>query len=410
MSYLPKGSILDPAYTVPDRKTVDAFQRTRVAAPTSLFDSKLLYNAAPLIYDDQLVSGSGGASTYNANQSSVTLSVSASTAGKRVRQTFERFSYQPGHSTLVLCTGILGTPATGITRELGQFDDKNGLFFRSSPTAVNVVRKTYASGSAVDTVVAQSSWNIDKGDGTGASGISIDWSKTQIFVIQYQWLGVGSVWFGVDINGDMLWLHRMDHANSLTAVYMSTPNLPIRYSIENSGTGGAAGITQICNCVMSEGGSSSAGSKRHINRDTGLLTNNDLLYYPIIALRLGSSYIGTKITIDNVSVLDSSNNLFCFKLFLNPTITGTALSFSALTNSGIEYDISRTNATTVSGGTVLDGGMATNSSPATATPIDLGSLRLGSNIAGTSDIIVLAAQRLSGATATFFGSIVFQEY
>jgi hypothetical protein len=410
MAYLPIGTTTNPATVGLIRGSLDAFERQRVATPVSLFESKLVFDKQPLVWDDQLTTGSGGASTYNTNQCSCSLSVSAATAGKRIRQTFASYNYQAGHSQLILMTGILGTPATGITRKIGQFNDKNGFFFRSNGTTVSVVKRSYTSGTAVDTVVDQANWNIDKLNGTGASGITVDWSKTQIFVVQYQFLGVGSVWYGLDINGNIVLVHRLDHANNLTLAYMSTPNLPLRYSIENDGTGGAAAITQICCSIISEGGTPTAGSTKYLDRDVALTTGNDTNYYPLVAIRLGANYIGTKIVFDRISVVGGTQTFFCYKLFVNPTVTGTALSFTALTNSSIEYDISRTNATTVSGGTAIDGGLGVDSSPPFSIPTDLGSYRLGASIAGVSDIIVLAVQRLTGGAEAFYGGLVFQEY
>ena len=63
----------------------DAFGRLRVTMPATLFDGKTLNDTAPLKFDDQSVSGSGTSTTFNTNQSSVTLAVSNATAGRRIR-------------------------------------------------------------------------------------------------------------------------------------------------------------------------------------------------------------------------------------------------------------------------------------------------------------------------------------
>ena len=74
--------------------SLDAFARQRVSNPATIFDVKLTNDNRPLIFDDSQVSGSGTTSTYTANTSSVTLSVSNVTAGRHIRQTFRRFNYQ----------------------------------------------------------------------------------------------------------------------------------------------------------------------------------------------------------------------------------------------------------------------------------------------------------------------------
>jgi len=148
---------------------LDAFARLRIAPPETIFDSKQINDKQPLFWDDQLISGSGGASNYNTNQASTSLEVANLTAAVRVRQTFRRFNYQPGKSQLFIQTGVFGTAATGIKRKIGLFDANNGLFFDQQSDGMGVTVRSFTSGSAVDTRVLQASWNIDKMDGTGAS-------------------------------------------------------------------------------------------------------------------------------------------------------------------------------------------------------------------------------------------------
>ena len=83
-------------------QSVDAFGRWRVSSPLSLFDSKQLYDSQPLYWDDQQVSGSGTTSTHSTARASTTIAVAGTTIGRRVRQTFQRFNYQPGKSQMAI--------------------------------------------------------------------------------------------------------------------------------------------------------------------------------------------------------------------------------------------------------------------------------------------------------------------
>ena len=56
--------------------------------------------------------------------------------------------------------------------------------------------RTYTSGIATEKRIPQSQWNVDKCDGTGVSGFNIDFTKTQLSFIDFQWLGVGRVLCG----------------------------------------------------------------------------------------------------------------------------------------------------------------------------------------------------------------------
>lgn len=390
-----------------DSGNLDAFARLRMSSPETVFDSKQLGDKQPLFWDDKLVSGSGGASTYNANQASTTLSVANLTAGKRVRQTFRRFNYQPGKSQLFIQTAIIGTTATGIKRKIGLFDEKNGLFFDQDSTGIGVTIRTYTSGSAVDTRVAQASWNIDKLNGTGQSGINLDFSKCQIMFADFEWLGVGRVRFGFFVDGKPYYCHEVLNANNTTLVYMSVPNLPLRYEIENDGTGAIASLTHICSTVISEGGLKDTGYPVAIDRGvTPLTTLNNTNIYPVLGIRLKSAYLSSYIKLLDLSITCTSTASYNYFLLVNPTIVGAVLTWSDVINSSIQQMNTSTSATTITGGTKIYSKVAAQGNTGGG---DTGSLNtdfaLGSTIAGVSDEVYLCVQRTTGTAETFYSSI-----
>ena len=391
-------------------QNLDAFARLRVSNPQTLFDSKQIADKQPLFWDDQQTSGSGTTSTYNTNQSSTTLAVGASTAGKRVRQTYASFNYQSGKSQLIVMTGIIGAPATGITRRLGQLNDNNGYFFISSPTAVGVGIRTYTSGAAVDNVIAQANWNLDRLDGTGASGLTLDPTRVQVFFFDYQWLGVGAVRFGFSIDGDPVYVHQFNHANVNSLVYTSTPNLPLRYEIENSGAGGAANMLHICASVITEGGRGQTGVVRGLNRTTNTLVtlNNDSIY-PLIGIRLKAANLGAFLEYISHSIICTSVAESAWYLLLRPTVVGTTPTWIPETDSSVEYCFP-TNATTLTGGYILNTGISSESNNIRVTSSGFTTdILTGANIAGTRDEIYLATQRLTGTTETFYSAMNYRE-
>jgi hypothetical protein len=46
-------------------------------------------------------------------------------------------------------------------------------------------------------------------DGTGRSGITLDVTKTQIFIVDLEWLGVGRVRLGFVIDGKIYYCHEI---------------------------------------------------------------------------------------------------------------------------------------------------------------------------------------------------------
>jgi len=394
--------------------SVDKFGRWRVSTPYTILDTKQLVDNLPLFYDDAEASGGGTSSTYNANQASTTIAVSANTAGRRVRRTKLRGTYQPGKSQLINITGVWGEPTAGITRRGGYFDDNNGLFFASTPEGMAVVRRSYVTGTVVEEVVLQADWNIDRMDGTGPSRITLDPTKAQIGYIDFEWLGVGGVGFSFVIDNVIFPVHEMTHANKLPTVYMSTPNLPITYEIENDGTGPAASMVHICSSVASEGGQEATVTQTYVSRSgvPQTLAAQDL-FTPVISIRLKATHIGTRISPIAVELLATTNTNYEWAVFLNPAIAGTdAVSWQNVTNSALQFDVARTNANLVSGGYKLAGGYgaSTTQNRTAISGLAKSYLTIGSNIDGSLDELVLAVQNVDGSGGTVYGGLLLDEY
>jgi hypothetical protein len=80
----------------------------------------------------------------------------------------------------------------------------------------------------------QSQWNIDKCDGTGASGFNVDLTKIQMFYIDYSWYGAGAIRFGFKNNrGEIIYAHRITNNNLLlnTEAWMRSGNMCARYEV-----------------------------------------------------------------------------------------------------------------------------------------------------------------------------------
>jgi hypothetical protein len=375
-----------------DSPSIDAFSRWRTSEPYTIFDSKQLHDAAPLFFDDQETSGSGTSSSHSVNRASSTLGVTAATAGTRVRQTFERFNYQPGKSQLAFVTFADLESGTGVTKRAGLFDGENGVFVECDEGTCGVGIRSYATGSAVDNTIVQSSWNLDTLDGNGPSGITLDFSKVQIFVVDFEWLGVGRVRTGFCVDGLIYYCHEFLHANNITSVYMSTPNLPIRYEIIADGTNGIDTFECICSSVISEGGRQDSGISRYVSTGATHVDANTVgTVYFLCGIRLKTTHLDATVSVQRVETISEINDDYEWLLYLNPTFS-TAPTFADLANSVVQTATGAT-ANTITAGTVLDGGHAKASS-SMALPVSA-VRKLGASIAGTPDVIALAARPLS---------------
>jgi hypothetical protein len=128
--------------------------------------------------------------------------------------------------------------------------------FRGASNVSNcIVSKT------IDTRFAQSEWNIDKCDGTGASGLNLDLTRMQMFYADYTWYGAGAIRFGFKNNrGEVVYCHRIVNNNVNTEAYMRSGNLPARYETNtipprtlltsSLGTGGSGTVISVANTSL----------------------------------------------------------------------------------------------------------------------------------------------------------------
>jgi hypothetical protein len=362
-----------------DNFAIDAFGRLRVSEPDTLWDSKLLTDKAALFWDESL--GGSGSSTYVGAGPHVAMAVSGN-GDSVIRQTFQRFNYQPGKSQLFLITGVFTAPTAQVTWQVGPYDGVNGIYLYSDGTTVGLSVSNNSSDDNYD----QADWNIDTMDGNGPSGITLDFDKAQILWIDFEWLGVGRIRAGFVIDGIIYYCHEWLHANVVTAGYTPTPNYPVRYAIQS--TGGSATMKAICSSCASEGGQEDTGIVRAVSMGTAVLGGTTAgTRYALVGIALAAANQDRVCLQESVTTMVTSNANYLWELRLNPTVTGTFV-YGALANSPMTFAIGA--GATVAGGTVLAQGYVASSQRSAED--DLKSSRwLGADIAGTSDTLVLCA-------------------
>lgn len=96
--------------------------------------------------------------------------------------------------------------------------------YRGASTQFATISKT------IDLRMPQTSWNIDRMDGTGPSGYNTDLSKMQMFYVDYTWYGAGFNRWGLrGARGNVQYAHKLPNNNVNTEAYMRSGNLPARY-------------------------------------------------------------------------------------------------------------------------------------------------------------------------------------
>ena len=84
----------------------------------------------------------------------------------------------------------------------------------------------------VETEWEQGDWNIDRCDGTGKTGYTIDPTRMQMFYMDYSWYGAGFIRWGFRAtDGNVIYAHKIPNNNQNTEAYMRSGNLPARYEV-----------------------------------------------------------------------------------------------------------------------------------------------------------------------------------
>jgi hypothetical protein len=346
-----------------DSASLDAFERLRVSYPVAVFENKNIHNRKRSQFEEPM-SGSiivhgtvtggpfqvaetitGGTSgiigivtivgagslTYTVNHNdfvdgeTITGGTSGATAVVTTHDTGSHVSHNRTQAAAIIQVGDLADDyairqthryfpyVPGKSHEIWQ------TFSFGPSDAPVLVHRSSSSGSLVDVEIHQndplqstdgvSTWNLDKMDGTGLSGINLDWTKDQFLVTEMQWQGDGRVRMGFFVNGRIIYAHEFNFSNTLDNVYMSTPSLPVRSEIYNvdgttisrmhgyfdeenglfikqTSTDPGRIIREICTAIVSMSGENPSGLGFTVSNRVAARAINNTSRSPVLAVRL----------------------------------------------------------------------------------------------------------------------------
>jgi hypothetical protein len=370
---------------------LDAFGRLRVSNPYTLFDSQNMYVDGGQFSN---ITTNSGTVTYVANESSFNLAVTSANGSSVIQQSKTTQPYQPGKSLLCMHTFAMAELITGCRQRVGQFTDKNGVYFEADGEDLYLVIRSSTTGSVVEERIAQDDWNGDTlktGSSPNPSGINLDPTLTQIFWCDIEWLGVGNVRAGFIINGVFIVCHTFQHANQggNTTVYMTSATLNPRYEITNTaGTSGARTMKQICSTVISEGGFAPTPTINYVSsgiQATRLSTGN--VYTNLATIRLNPAYPDAVVTPSQIDLLLVDVQYGAWQLVLN------ASNVAGLTYANVNGGVvqANTSAVQIGDGTVVYAGVTSSRDTFTVSEDVARRLQLSRSANGTPDTLTLCA-------------------
>lgn len=407
-------SIVSSDVSIADSANLDAFSRLRVSNPLILHNAQFTYDLAPILFE-QITSGAGATISHDATNRCALLTFASTPAtGKAYMQSYEYLPYQPGRSQLIFVTFNMIAGVADVLKFAGYSDGNNGIEFQVNGTTNQFT--IYSDTTLGDETVTQVNWNLDKLDGTGPSGITLDITKTQILVIDIQALYVGRVRVGFDIGGSIIYCHEFLHANLALYPYIQSANLPVRCGMTCTATVSTT-MNFICSAVMSEGGTEDINmfgytfqtnaSRAASTAGVSLLTLRPKTTFNSITNRMKFSYL--EIELLN---LGGANEHIRWDLCIGQAVTGGTWSDINSTYSGTEVNstatLSGSPAVIIDSGWVIGGaggkGNAGTSSIISKYPITLD--QAGAN--RTLGSITLKVTSFTG-TPTVYAALKFRE-
>jgi hypothetical protein len=341
---MPDGKTVRTNFTPPN---TDAFNRQRFSVPVLQFGYQNQYNKGDRIWAEK-TSGTGTA-THEPNSATVMLNTGTASGDLMVRQTRKYFRYSPFESLANVVTFAMIKHQNRIRKRAGYFDADNGVYFEQSNGDHYVVLRSKSSGAVVERRIPRKDWTNQLEN--------VDLCKSLIFFMDTQWLGVGTVAVGFEIDREPFYVYFFHNAGIVDSTYMTTANLPIRYEIENTGATDEVGVfRQICSAVATEAGAVDDKSYYTFSANNGITPVSVTTRRAVISIRPKATFNSIvnrgQIIPDTFDVTTASQNIL-WEIVYGATIGGTPAWNSANDDSITEFDVA---GTTITGGIVIASG------------------------------------------------------
>jgi hypothetical protein len=198
-----------------------AFNELKVAQTVPLCGWTFAHNVNPAIVRQE--SNGSGSVTHVDNKAH--LSTGTDSDGQARIETIKTSRYVPGLGGLVRFTAVFSEPAENSQQLVGLFDALDGWGFGYNGLQFGIFRRS----DGVTTWYYQEDWNKH-------TMPNLDQTKGNIYQIEYQWLGYGAQYFGMESeDGELIDVHTIYYANTSATTSIDNPNLPMAAEVINDG-------------------------------------------------------------------------------------------------------------------------------------------------------------------------------
>ena len=233
-----------------------------------------------------------------------------------------------------------------------------------------------------------------------------------MIVIDQEWLGVGRLRCGFVIDGVIYYAHQFLH-NGLTVQYTKTPRISLSYYIYGATTANA--MRQMCSTSIIEDGYFSTGRINNVDVPiNSLVAVNTANNRVLLGIRVQSGFPKSTFFLKDLFLYytGGAGKYAQFKVQMFSTngsigaLTGTALTFTALPYSSIEYCIGNVTTYVSTEGFVINSGYLDSQTSSTVVSVVNESLQTR-NLFTSYDTLYITG--IANSAATMGTTVTFVE-
>lgn len=285
------------------------------------------------------------------------MTTSTTTASSALFQSKQHAKYRPGLGGDSRFTALFTTPVAATEQYIGVMDETGSSAAFKNGYGVGYDGLTFGAqrwqNDALITVALADC--DDPLDGTGASGMTIDQTKINVFEIRFQYLGVGAIEYCIedDSTGRFVTFHKVLYANNNTEPSVHNPNFHHTMWVANKGTTSNIIMKSASYAFFVEGKTSlielhqpenASGTKEKttVTTEVAIFTIRNKATYASKTNFIDILLLGGGASIE----ASSANNLGSMRIVKNAILGGTP-SYSDIntTDSVVEIDTSGTDLT-----------------------------------------------------------------
>lgn len=330
----------------------DPFGDIRTVERTNIMDVKSTFNVSNV--RDHVTATGGG--TFTATGSEFLLQTTTQASDAITVQTREHARYQAGYGAECGLGIRIPTAFSGQVARWGLYDGENGFYYQlDTDISVNLIR------DGLVTKIQRQNFSVDKLDGSGPSGLILDFTRGNVFKILFAWYGYGAVVFLLAMTDNegsqcVVPVHQLANPGHTS---VETPHLPIRVELLNNGATTSSSMYLSGRQFTVVGKFNPPVRTTPVIYDPGSLSLTQNVLKGVLAIQRKTGYDGTNCLLRGIEFLINTRDAV-YHIYTNATVTGGSWVDPQSTDPNETALQVNTSLTSFSGGYLANAGILSN--------------------------------------------------